>query len=118
MLSIFLFFRRIISIAKHKCTFNDDWLIEFEWVEKGSNARTAYCKLCHHTFDISNNGRSVVTSHSNRKNSKDKERSRKSLSVSFFAKKKSDVVSLTLSDLDQGQCPSASSSSSDVQHKK
>ena len=103
-------------MAKRNCTFNDDWLIEFEWVEKGSSARTAYCKLCHHTFDISNMGRSALTSHSKGKKHKDKEISWKSLPVSFFAKKKSNVVSLTVSDSDQDQCPS--SSSSDVQHKK
>ena len=63
-------------------------------------------------------GRSVVTSHSKGKKRKYKEISRTSLPISFFAKKKSDVVSVTVSNLDQGQCPSALSSSSDMQHKK
>ena len=85
-------------MAKRNCTFNDDWLIEFEWVE------------------FSNMGTSALTSHSKGKKHKDKEISSKSLPVSFFAKKKSNVVSLTVSDSDQDQCPS--SSSSDVQHKK
>ena len=105
-------------MAKRNCTFNDNWLIEFECVEKGPNAQTVYCKLYHHTFDISNMGRSVITNHSKGKKHKDKEISRKSLPIAFFAKKKSNVLSLTVTDLDQGQCPSALSSSSDVQHKK
>ena len=105
-------------MIKHNCTFNDDWLIEFEWVDKDPNAGTVYCKLCHHTFDVSNMGRRVVTSHSKGKKHKNKEISRKSLLISFFAKKKNIVVGLTVSDIDQGQCPSASSSSSDVQYKK
>ena len=50
------------------------------------------------------------------KKHKDKEISSKSFLVSFFAKKKSNLVSLTVSDSDQDQCPS--SSSSDVQHKE
>ena len=54
--------------------------------------------------------------HSKGKKHKDKEISWKSFPVSFFAKKKSNAVSLTVSDSDQDQCPS--SSSSDVQHKK
>ena len=76
------------NVAKRNCTFNDDWLIEFECVEKGFSARTAYCKLCHHTFDISNMGRSVLTSHSKVKKYKDKEISLKSLPVSFLRKRK------------------------------
>ena len=63
-------------------------------------------------------GRGAVTSHSKGKKHKDKEISRNSLPMSIFAKKNSDVVSFTVSDLDQGQCPSAPSSSADVQHKK
>ena len=118
----FSLFQEISNMAKCNCTFNDGCLIEFEWVEKGPNAGTAYCKLFHHKFDISNMGRSMVTSHSKGKKHKDKEISVKSLPVSIFAKKKkkkSDVVkSLTLSDLHQGQCPSSLSSSSDVRHKK
>ena len=51
-------------------------------------------------------GRSAVTSHSERKKHKDKEISGKSFPISFFAKMKSNVVSFTVSDLDQGQCPS------------
>ena len=109
-------FQKIINVAKRNCTFNDDWLIEFEWVEKGSSARTANCKLCHHTFDISNMGRSALTSHSKGKKHKDEEISLKSLPVLFFSKKESNVVSLRVSDSDQDQCPS--SSSSDVQHRK
>ena len=58
-------------MAKCNCTFNDDWLIEFEWVEKDASARAAYCKLCHHTFYISNMGRSALTSHSKEKKHKD-----------------------------------------------
>ena len=61
-------------------------------------------------------GRNVVTSRSKGKKHKDKEIYRKSLLISFFARKISNVVSLTVSDSDQGQCPL--SSSSDVQHKK
>ena len=53
-------FQKIINMAKRNCTFNNDWLIEFEWVEKSSSARTSYCKLCHHTFDISYMGRSAL----------------------------------------------------------
>ena len=53
--------------------------------------------------------RSAVTRHSKGKKHKDKEISRKSLPISFFAKKKSDFASLTMLDFDQGQCPSASS---------
>ena len=50
--------QKMINMAKRNCTLNNDWLIEFEWVERGSNAqRTAYCKLFHHTFDISNMGK-------------------------------------------------------------
>ena len=75
-------------MAKRNCTFNDGCLIEFEWVEKGPNAQTAYCKLFHHKFDISNMGRSMVTSHSEGKKHKDKEISVKSLPISIFAKKK------------------------------
>ena len=97
------------NVAKRNCTFFNHWLIEFEWVEKGPSARTAYCQLYHHTFDISNMRRSTVISHSEGKKHKDKEISRKLLPISFFAKK-SDVLSLTVSDLDQGQCPSAPSS--------
>ena len=63
-------------------------------------------------------GRDAVTSHSKGKKHKDKEISRNSLQISIFAKKNSDVVSFTVSDLDQGHCPSAPSSSADVQHKK
>ena len=63
-------------------------------------------------------GRGAVTSHSKGKKHKDKEISRNSLPMSIFAKKNSDVVSFTVSDLDQGQCPSAPSPSADVQHKK
>ena len=116
----FSLFQKISNMAKRNCTFNDGCLIEFEWVEKGPNAQTAYCKLFHHKFDISNMGRSMVTSHSEGKKHKDKEISVKSLPISIFAKKKkSDVVkSLTLSDLHQGQCPSSLLSSSDVLHKK
>ena len=61
------------NMAKRNCTFNNDWLVEFEWVEKGSSARAAYCKLCHHTFDFSNMKRSVLTSHSKGKKHKDKQ---------------------------------------------
>ena len=104
------------NIAQRNCTFNDAWLIEFEWVEKGTSARTAYYKLCHHTFEISNMGRSALTSHLKGKKHKDKEVSSKSLPVSFFAKKKSNVVNPTVSDSDQDQFPSFSFS--DVQHKK
>ena len=75
-------------MAKGNCTFNDDWLIEFKWIEKGSSGRTAYCELCHHTFDISNMGRSVLTSHSKVEKYKDKEISSKSLLVSFLRKRK------------------------------
>ena len=75
-------------MAKDSCTFNDAWVIEFEWVEKGTSARTAYCKLCHHTFEISNMGRSALTSHSKRKKHKNKKISSKSFPVSFFAKRK------------------------------
>ena len=39
----FVSFRKIINMAKHNCTSNDDWLIELEWVEKFSSARTACC---------------------------------------------------------------------------
>ena len=60
----------------------------------------------------------MVTSHLKGKKYKEKEISKKSLPISFFAKKNSDVVSFTVSDLDQGQCPSAPSSSANVQHKK
>ena len=71
LLEICLFFRKIINMAKHNCTSNDDWLIEFEWVEKFSIAWTACCKLCHYTLDIFNMGRSAVTSHSKGKKHKD-----------------------------------------------
>ena len=112
----FSLFQKIISIRKSNCTFNDDWLIEFEWVEKGSNARTVYFKLCHHTFDISNMGRSVVTAYSKGRST----RIRKILGSHFhyFLQKRKVMLCLTVSDLGQGQCPSALSSSSYVQHKK
>ena len=84
----FSLFQKISNMAKRNCTFNDGCLIEFEWVEKGPNAQTAYCKLVHHKFDISNMGRSMVTSHSEGKKHKDKEISVKSLPISIFAKKK------------------------------
>ena len=86
---IFSLFQKIIDMAKYNCIFDHDWLIEFEWVEKGPNARTAYCYPCHHTCDISSMGRSAVTSHSKGKKHKDNEISRKSLLILFFAKKKS-----------------------------
>ena len=60
----FSLFQKIVSMAKCNCTFNDNWLIEFECVEKGPNARTVYCKLYCHTFDISDMGRSVIINHS------------------------------------------------------
>ena len=85
----FFSFQKIIDMAKYNCIFDHDWLIEFEWVEKGPNARTAYCYPCHHTCDISSMGRSAVTSHSKGKKHKDNEISRKSLLILFFAKKKS-----------------------------
>ena len=66
-------FQKIINTAKRNCTFNNDWLIAFEWVEKGSSARTAYFKLCHQTFDVSNMGRSALTTHLKGKKHKDKE---------------------------------------------
>ena len=78
-------------------------MTEFEWVEKCSSARTAYCKIFHYTFHFFNMGRSALTSNSKGKKHKDKEISSKSLPVSFFAKKKSNV-SLTVSDSDQDQC--------------
>ena len=99
-------------MAKRNCTFNGNWLIEFEWVEKGLDARTAYCQLCPHTFDISNMGKTAVISHSKGEKHKDKEISRKSLPIPFSAKKEKRCCE------SQGQCPSATSSSSDVQHKK
>ena len=105
-------------MTKRNGTFNDDWLIEFEWVEKGPNAGTVYCQLFHLTFDISNMERSAVTNHSKGKKHKNKEISRKSLFNNIFCKKKSSVVSLTVSDLDKKQCPSVPSLSSDVQHKR
>ena len=98
----FSLFQKIVNVAKCSCTVNNDSFIEFKCVEKGSNARTAYCKLCHHIFEISNIGRSAVTSHSKGKEYKAKEISRCSLPISFFSKKESDFVSLT-------DCPSASS---------
>ena len=91
-------------------------MTEFEWVEKCSSARIAYCKICHYTFHFSNMGRSALTSNSKGKKHKDKEISSKSLPVSSFAREKSNVVSLTVSDSGQDQC--SSSWSSDVQHKK
>ena len=75
------------NVAKRNCTFFNHWLIEFEWVEKGPSARTAYCQLYHHTFDISNM-RSTVISHSEGKKHKDKEISRKLLPISFLQKKR------------------------------
>ena len=81
-------------MTKCNCTFSDDQSIEFEWVEKGPNAQAAYCQLCHHTFDISDVGRSAATSHSEVKKHKDKEIYGKSLLISFFSKKKSDFMSL------------------------
>ena len=105
-------------MVKRNCTFKDDWLIEFEWVEIDPNAGTVYCQLCHFTFDISNMERSAVTNHSKGKKHKNKEISRKSLFNIIFCKKKSSVVSLTVSDLDQEQYPSVPSLSSDVQHKR
>ena len=49
-------------MAKRKFSFNDDLLIEFEiWLEKGPNPNTAYCKLCHQAFNVSNMGKSAVT---------------------------------------------------------
>ena len=113
----FSLFQNIISIGKSNCTFNDDWLIEFEWVEKGSNARTVYFRLCHHTFDISNMGRSVVTVHSKGRST----RIRKILGSHFhyhFLQKRKAMLCLTVPDLGQGQSPHALSSSSHVQHKK
>ena len=118
LLFFFSLFQKIINMAKRNCTFNDDWLIEFEWVEKGPNAGTVYCQLFHLTFDISNMERSAVTNHSKGKKHKNKEISRKSLFNNIFCKKKSSVVSLTVSDLDKKQCPSVPSLSSDVQHKR
>ena len=100
----FSLFQKIINMAKHNCIFNDDWLIEFEWVKKGFYALTL-----NHAFDISHLERSALTSHSKGKKHKGKEISSTSLPISFFVKKESDVVSLIVWDLDQGQCPSASS---------
>ena len=48
-------------------------------------------------------GGSALSSHSKGKKHKDKEISSKSLPVSFFVKKKSNV-GLTVSDSDQDQC--------------
>ena len=75
-------------MAKRNCTFNNDWMIECEWAEKGPNVRTAYYQLCLHTFDISNKGRSAVSSHSKGKKHKNKEISGKSLKIAFFCKKR------------------------------
>ena len=30
------------------------------WLEKGSNLKTVHCKLCHHSFDVSNMGRNFL----------------------------------------------------------
>ena len=30
------------------------------WLEKGSNLKTVYCRLCHHSFDVSNMGRNFL----------------------------------------------------------
>ena len=83
-------------MAKRNCTFNDDWLIEFEWVEKGPNAGTVYCQLFHLTFDISNMERSAVTNHS--KEEGRSTRIRKFLgshfSITFFVKRKAVLLVL------------------------
>ena len=74
-------------MAKRKCTFNDDWLQikEFEsWLDKGPNCSVAYCKLCQQSFDVSNMGRSALSSHAKGKKHKEKEDSRKSLPITFF----------------------------------
>ena len=63
-------------------------------------------------------GRSAVTSHQKRKAMRIKKFLGRSRPILLLSKKKSDVVSLTVLELDQGQCPSASSLSSDVHYKK
>ena len=50
-------------MAKWICLFNDEWLTEFKaWLEKVL-IRRQHIELGHHAFDISNMGRSAVTSH-------------------------------------------------------
>ena len=75
-------------MAKRCCSFNDDWLKEQEWslwLERGSNVKTAYCKLCNHSFDVSNMGKSAVASHAKGKKHKEKISLKKSLPIHFFS---------------------------------
>ena len=101
MLSIFSLFQKIINMAKRNFTFDNDWFIEFEWVEKGPMHELCIVNYVtvHLIFLISEELQSLAIQKG--KKHKDKEISSKSLPISFFAKKKSDVMSLTLSDLDK-----------------
>ena len=61
-------------MSKLICTFNQDCLTEFKtWLEEGSFPKIVYCKLCCLLFNVSNMGRSAVTSHAEGKNQRGKE---------------------------------------------
>ena len=78
-------------MSKRKCTFNSQCLEDPNfslWFQKGEHATQAKCSLCQHSFDISNMGKSSLTSHAEgkglREKGREKVKGRSSISTVFF----------------------------------
>ena len=105
-------------MVKCNCTFNDDWLIEFDWVEKAPmhEPRIVNYATINLIFLILEEVRSLATQ--NGRCTKIRTFLGSQLQYQFLQKRKSDVANFTVSDLGQGKSPSALSSTSGVQHRK